>query len=377
MAQKNIIIICGEASGDLNASCLAREILRICPRVNIYAVGGKQLKEAGANILCDIKELSVLGFFGAVRMLPKFLALKKFLLGKIRDLKPEAVILVDFSGFNLRLARKINNSARAIYYISPQVWASRQGRIKTIRKYISKLIVLFEFEAHFYKRFGIEAQFCGHPLLDIAALLMKKEELFKLLMFSRQKKTIALLPGSRRQEVSKILPVMLASCKLIDSKESSQFVIAKSPNVSQDIYDKAIAGCGLDLKILEGKTCDCLNIADYALVASGTATLEAAIIGVPFAIIYKMGLPNYLLYRPLVRVPYIGIVNIVAGKKIVPEFIQFGAQPKKIAEEALLTLKDTNRANLIKSALAEFKPMLGEPGAARRAAQTIANFLSL
>ena len=371
MAQKNIIIICGEASGDLNASYLAREILKINAGINIFAVGGEFLRSAGAQILYDIKELSVMGFFDVLKKLPKFFALKKLLLDKIGEIKPDALIFVDFSGFNLRLAKEINNAIPTIYYVSPQVWASRRGRIKTIKEYISKIIVLFKFEEEFYKENGVQAEFSGHPLLDIVKPTMQKEELLNNLKFSESKTTVALLPGSRKQEVLKILPVILKAAGLISRKIEAQFVIAKSPNVDWDIYNRMIQGSGLDLKIVEGKTYDCLNICDFALVASGTATLETAIMQKPFVVIYKMGLLNYLLYRPQVKVPYIGIVNIVAGRKIVPEFIQFGARPKRIADETVNILKDTNRINLIKSELAAVKTLLGEPGASLRAAKII------
>ena len=375
MAQKNIIIICGEASGDLNASNLASEILKINPGINISAVGGELLKNSGTKILYDIKELSVMGLFDVLKKLPKFFALKKFCLDKIKEIKPDALIFVDFSGFNLRLAKEINNAVPAIYYVSPQVWASRRGRIKTIKEYISKIIVLFKFEEEFYKKCGIQAEFSGHPLLDIVKPTMQKKELLNNLKFSESKSTIALLPGSRKQEILKILPVMLKAAGLITKKIEAQFVIAKSPNVDWDIYNRIIKNFSLDLKIVEGKTYDCLNISDFALVASGTATLETAIMQKPFAIIYKMGLLNYLLYRPQVKLPYIGMVNIVAGKKIVPEFIQFRTRPKRIADEVVSTLKDTNRINLIKSELAEVKTLLGEPGASHRAAQIVVNFL--
>lgn len=371
MAQKNIVIICGEASGDLNASTLVKEILKINPNINISAVGGELLKNAGAKIFYDIKELSVMGLFDVLKKLPKFFALKKSCLDKIREIKPDALIFVDFSGFNLRLAKEINNTLPTIYYVSPQIWASRRGRIKTIKEYISKIIVLFKFEEKFYKKYGIQAEFSGHPLLDIVKPTMQKKELLDNLKFSESKTTLALLPGSRKQEILKILPVMLKTAGLITKRIEAQFVIAKSPNVDWDIYNGLIKNSNLDLKIVEGKTYDCLNISDFALVASGTATLETAIMQKPFAIIYKMGLLNYILYRPQVKLAFIGMVNIVAGKKIVPEFIQFGARPKRIADEVICILKDTNRINLIKSDLAAVKTLLGEPGASLRAAQII------
>ncbi|MBL7151327.1 MAG: lipid-A-disaccharide synthase [Candidatus Omnitrophica bacterium] len=376
--EKKILIVCGEPSGDVNAAALVRGIKQIYPDVIISGVGGEFLRKAGVNIYSDIKDLAVLGLFDALKKLPAFFALKDFLMQKIKEGKPDAVILVDFSGFNLRLAREINNSVPVIYYISPQVWASRRGRLKSIKKYISRMIVLFKFEEKFYKKYGVEVDCVGHPLLDIVKPSMGKKELLDSLKFKDSRTTIALLPGSRKSEVENILPLMLKSAKVIRRKllGSAQFLIAKSPQVKWDIYNRLIIKAGkLDLKIVEGKTYDCLNAADFALVASGTATLETLIMQKPFVIIYRLSLLNYLLYLPQVKIPYIGMVNILAGKKIVPEFIQFGATPQKIAKETLRILKDPARLEQMQKELARAKASLGEPGASLRAAHCVVSLL--
>jgi lipid-A-disaccharide synthase len=374
MAQK-ILIICGEASGELHAASLTAALKKINPQLKISGVGSESLRLAGADIIYDIKGLSVIGLFDVLRKLPKFFELKKFLLYTIQQEKFDAVIFVDFSGFNLRLAKELNNSVKAIYYVSPQVWASRQGRIKTIKRYIRKMVVIFKFEEEFYKKFGVDADFVGHPLLDIVKPSMQKQELLDNLKFSEDKTTIALLPGSRKQEIKNILPIMLKSARLINDKTAAQFVIAKAPSVEWEVYNRIIGKCSMEVKIVEGKTYDCLNIADFALVCSGTATLETAIMQKPFCVIYKMGFLNYLLYRPQVKLPYIGMVNIVAGKKIIPEFVQFNASPKKIAQETLQILRDKNRLQKIAADLNLVKSSLGSPGAASRAAQLITDLL--
>lgn len=395
MAQKQILIVCGEASGDLNAANLAKNILKINPDIKILAVGGKLLKEAGAEIIYDIKDISVIGLFDALKKLPKFFALKKLILQKIKQEKLNAVILVDFSGFNLRLAKQINKSILTIYYVSPQVWASRQGRIETIKKYIHRMIVLFKFEEEFYKKHGVDVDFAGHPLLDIVKPSLVKKEFLDKLKLSDSKTTIALLPGSRNTEIKNILPTMLKASLLIEKKLSNvQFVIAKSPQVSWDIYNRITEKTGSDLffnlglnkekikltpfslKIIEGETYDCLNASDIALVASGTATLETAILEKPFVIIYKMNMLNYFLYRPQIKIPFIGIVNIVAGKRIVPEFIQFKATPKNIAKQVLSLLNNPSQIWRMKNDLAEIKPLLGSPGASARAARIILELLN-
>ncbi len=377
MANKHILLVCGEASGDLNAANLVREILRINPEIKISAVGGELLRQAGAEVFYDIKDLSVIGFFDVLKKLPKFLQLKKIVLEKIESEKPDAIILVDFSGFNLRLAKEINNTRPVIYYISPQVWASRSGRIQTIKKYIRQIIVLFKFEEEFYKKHGITVSFAGHPLLDIVRPSMEKNEFFKALGLSASKITLALLPGSRKQEIENILPTMLKTARIISQdKPSLQIVIAKSTQVDWELYRKLTEKFKLNLKIIEGKTYDCLNIADFALVASGTATLETAVMQKAFVIIYRMNWLNYLLYRPMVRIPYIGMVNIVAQKKIIPEFIQSGARPKKIASAVLKIMQNPSRLEQIKNDLAKIKDSLGEKGASQRAALALLESLS-
>ena len=377
MAQvKHLFIICGEPSGDLNAANLAQAIKKINPETKISGVGGALLRQAGAETFCDIKDLAVMGLFDVLKKLPKFLKLEKLILEKIAQEKPDCLILVDFSGFNLRLAKEINKKIPVFYYISPQVWASRTGRIEIIKKYIHKMIVIFKFEQEFYGKHGIEADFVGHPLLDIVKPTMTKEEFQNRFQLPQAKTTIALLPGSRKQEIENILPVMLKTSALIQNKiKDVRFVIAKAPQVDQDIYERICRGFDIKLKIVEGKTYDCLNIADFCLVCSGTATLETAIMQKPFVVVYKMGWLNYLLYRPQVKVPYIGMVNIVAGKKIVPEFIQFHACPKEISQQVLEILRQNSAMERMKIELSQIKSSLGENGASSRAANIILNYL--
>ncbi len=377
MAQiDKLLIVCGEPSGDLLAGNLASEIKKIDPGIKISGVGGSCLKESGAQIICDIKELSVMGLFDVLKKLPRFFRLKKTILERIKTDKPEAIIFVDFSGFNLRLAKAINKSIPAIYYVSPQVWASREKRIESIRKYISRMIVLFKFEEEFYEKHGIKADYAGHPLLDLARPQTKKDELIKNLGIDSGAKIISLLPGSRKQEIRKILPLMLETAELINREiPDTRFIIAKSPNVDMRVYEEECGKSPLKPSFVEGKTCDCLNAADFSLVCSGTATLEAAIIQKPFVIVYKMNALNYLLYRPQVKIPYIGIVNIIAGRKIVPEYIQYAARPQIIAGYAAGLLRDPGKINDFRSDLSSLKRMLGEPGASARAARLILDFL--
>lgn len=376
MEAKNILIICGEPSGELHAANLAREIKKLDPALKICAVGGALLKQAGATIIYDIKGLCAFGFFDVIRKLPLFFALKKYLLSYIEKSRPALVILVDFGGFNLRLAKAINNRLPVAYYICPQIWASRQGRVRTIKRYVAKPLVIFPFEKDFYARFGVDAQFVGHPLLDIVKPSMAKGDFLRQNSLSKENLTIALLPGSRKTEVRNILPLMAEAASLINKKVGRlQLIIVKSKNVPAKEYTAALKNRPEDAVLIEDKTYDCLNAADFALVASGTATLETALMNKPFAVVYKMGLLNYLLYRPQVKVPFISMVNILAGKKIVEEFVQFNASPKKIADHAIGVITNPNTSQALKDGLLQTKRSLGEPGAASRAARILLNLL--
>ncbi|MCX5714409.1 MAG: lipid-A-disaccharide synthase [Candidatus Omnitrophica bacterium] len=377
MAQKQILIVCGEPSGELHAAGLSRAIRKINPDIKISAVGGNLLRQAGAEIFYDIRGLAVMGLFDVLKKLPQFFQLQELILKKIRAEKPACLILVDFSGFNLRLAKAVNKEIPVIYYVSPQVWASRPGRLKTIKKYISKMIVLFKFEQEFYRKHGIAADLVDHPLLDMVKPAKDKITLLKEFNLDRAKKTITLLPGSRKSEIENILPIMLETYGIIAEKNPDlQLVIAKAPGADLNIYNRITKNYQLDLKIVDGRTYDCLELADFALVCSGTATLETAIMQKPFCIVYKMGLLNYLLYRPQVKVPYIGMANIVAGRKIIPEFIQFQAIQKKIAAAALEILQNPDKLEEMRNALREVKSSLGEPGASHRAARIILGTVS-
>jgi lipid-A-disaccharide synthase len=373
---KNILIVCGEPSGDLLAANLVENIQKLSGGIKFCGVGGLKLAKTGADIFYNINELSVMGLFDVLKKLPKFLKLKTLILEQIKIRKPDCLILVDFSGFNLRLAKAVNGRLPVIYYVSPQIWASREGRVNRIKKFISKIIVLFKFEEEFYRRHQIQADYTGHPLIDLVDSSPASPQFLKDYGISPDKRTIALLPGSRKQEIKLILPLMLKTAQLINQEfPQTQFIIAKSPNLDLELYRDEYKKFNLDVKIVDGKTHHCLKLAQASLVCSGTATLEAAIIGKPFVIVYKTGLLNYLLYRPQIKIPYIGIVNIVAGKKIIPEFIQFEAQPKMIAGAIIKLLRDPLAAAKMSQDLKTVRESLGQPGSAARAARLILDFI--
>ncbi|MEW6075683.1 MAG: lipid-A-disaccharide synthase [Candidatus Omnitrophota bacterium] len=372
----HIMIVCGEVSGDLHASMLAEAIKEISPDAVISGIGGAFLRSTGARLYYDIKDLAVMGFFDVLKKLPRFVALKKLIMKKIDEEKPDALIFVDFSGFNLRVAKAVNRRIRCFYYVSPQVWASRPGRVKTIQKYIHTMIVLFKFEEEFYKARGVDATFVGHPFLDIVKPTMARVDFFHTFALPEGKHIITLLPGSRKQEIRNILPVMIHAARRLNKRiPNLQFVIVKSPQLDWELYGRVIESPGIDLHIVEGRPYDCIQYADFCLIASGTATLEAAILKKPFCVVYKTNLLNYLLYRPLITVPYISIVNILAKKRIVAEFIQFRASGRLIARHAARILKDPAHITALQTELGNISCLLGEKGAALRAARVIVESL--
>lgn len=376
---KTIMIIAGEASGDLHGSSLASSLKAIDPDLRLIGMGGGKMIKAGLKSYQNIEDLSVIGLGEVLSNLGKFTAVFRCLVGRLDSEKPDCVVLIDYPEFNLRFAKEAKKrNIPVIYYISPQIWAWRKGRVKIVKKFIEKMIVIFAFEKDFYEKEGIAAEFVGHPLLDVVRPRFSREEFLKLQGLTDNKKILAFLPGSRQIEVIRNLPVMLKAAGIIKSKLGGniQFVIAKPKEIDGEIYAEILKDCELKPKIIEDYPYDCVNAADLVLVASGTATLETAILEKPMLIIYKVSFLTWLVGKMLVKIPDIGLVNIVAGKRIVPEFIQFDATAEKIADEAIGLLSSPEKINAVKINLRAIKEKLGGPGASRRAAQSILSTLS-
>lgn len=368
------MIIAGEASGDLHGSGLVLALSELDPEVKLIGMGGQLMVKAGLSSFQDIKELSVIGLLEVLSNLGKFTAAFDLLVGKLESEKPDCVVLIDYPEFNLRFAKEAKKRGiPVVYYISPQIWAWRRGRIKTVKKYVDKMIVILGFEKEFYEKEGVAAEFVGHPLLDCAKTRFEKKEFFKREGLDAGKKTIVLLPGSRQVEVIRNLPVMLGASEIIKDRfrDGVQFIIAKPAEIGTEIYDRVLTRFKLRPKIIENYPYDCIGAADLALVASGTATLETAILEKPMIIIYRVSLLTWLFGRMLVKIPDIGLVNIVAGERIVPEFVQFDAVPKNIAGEAISFLSSPEKADRVISGLRAVKQKLGEGGAGKKAARLI------
>lgn len=372
------MIIAGESSGDFHSASLISALKSINPDLEICGIGGENMRAAGAEIFFDIAELSIIGFTCVLANLKKIKQLFNLVLKRIDQQVPDAVILVDYPGFNLKIAKEIKKkNIPVIYYISPQIWAWWRGRIKTIQRCVDKMIVVFKFEEVLYRDSGIDVSFVGHPLLDIAQAITSREEFLNKLGLPAQNRTVGLVPGSRKMEVERILPILLESAKIIKKKSpQTQFAVLKAAALEKEIFNSAIKKANLPAVVCENQTYNFLNACDFALVASGTATLETAIMHTPMIVVYKVSFLNWLIAKPLVKLPYIGLVNVVAGKRIVPEFIQFQAQPALIAECALEILGSEETLTKVKQELKKVHQSLGESGASLRAAETILSFLS-
>ncbi len=378
MKKKKIMIVAGEASGDLQAANLVYALKSIDPHIEIFGIGGKKMKDSGVEIIYDIVELAVVGFVEVLRHLWTFKRLLEKLLVLLETKKPNVVILVDYPGFNLRLARFVKEkNIPVIYYISPQVWAWGKDRISEIKRYVDKMIVIFGFEERLYKQVGVKVSFVGHPFLDIVRCEWKKEETLKHLHLKHASIKIALLPGSREKEVKRHLPVMLKACELIKTRSpDAEFILSRRKELDKSIYNKIIFRSKIKPHSLEDRPYEIMEISDLVIVSSGSATLETAVMMKPMVIIYKTSLITWLLARNMIKIPDIGLVNIVAGKRVVPELVQFQANVANIANSAIEILNNKKMQGDIKEGLRNVKEKLGEKGATERAAHIIHKFLT-
>ena len=369
-----LLLSCGEASGDLYAGALTRELLAIDPSLSIAGLGGPQFAAAGGRLIDDYRELSVTGLTEWIPKLPRLLAARRRLVAAARSERPDALILIDFSGFNFRLAPAIKRlGVPVIYYISPQIWASRPGRLATIRAIADRVLVIFPFEAAMYVAGEVPVEFVGHPLIDLAKPSATRGSFLSGLGLAPAAPTIAILPGSRRNEVSRILPDLAKAAGLIRRDvPDAQFLVARAPHLDDVLFGAVRANAaGARFTLVEGDTDTVLASADIALTASGTATVQAALHDTPMIVVYRMAPLSYQLARRVVRLDTIGMVNLIAGETIVPEFVQDAFTPEAVAREAISLLTDRDRAARMRAGLATVRSRLGGPGASRRAAQAI------
>jgi lipid-A-disaccharide synthase len=376
MAKQNILIVAGEASGELYASHLVRAIKEIDPKVRFFGLGGERMRSEGVELYCNIVEIAVMGYLEVAKSLLNFKKIFDGLLKKVDKSPCDLAILVDYPDFNLRLAKELKKRGiPVIYYISPQVWAWKKKRLKTIKEVVSRMIVIFPFEEEIYKKEGIPVSFPGNPLLDIVVPSLSKKELFNKFHIPGSRYTVALLPGSRTSEVKSHLPIMLDTAKILkDRARDIEFLVLRSPTVKEDVFKDIIRNYQLPLYLLSGATYEGIAASDFAIAASGTATLETAILGTPMVLMYRVAFLTWVLVRLLVKLPYVGIVNILFKKKIVPEFLQFDAKAERIAPVVIKALTEPEELAQMKASLLKVGSILGEKGASRRAAKIILDF---
>jgi len=377
MKSKKILLVAGEVSGDLHGSHLVEAIQRIEPEVRFFGVGGEGLERRGMKVLYPAHSLSVVGITEVFLKLGTILKALRGLKRSLEREKPDLVILIDFPEFNLRLAKLAHRREIPIlYYISPQIWAWRPKRVNLIARVVKKMIVLFPFEVPLYEAAGVDVEWVGHPLLDIVKPTLPKDVAFQQLGLDPKRRTVGLLPGSRVHEVERLLPPLLDSAHLLQREiPDLQFVIPLAPGLPRAILSSWMKSISIPVKVVEGFAYDAMNLSELLITASGTATLEGAILGKPMIIIYRVSLPSYWVGRALIRVDHIGLVNLVAEKEIAPELIQKDANPQRIADEALRILRDPILSRKMSESMAEVRQKLGEPGAAQRAAQIVVSLM--
>jgi lipid-A-disaccharide synthase len=369
-AAKTIMIVAGEASGDMHGAALVREMLKINPSLNFYGIGGTRLREAGVELLADASDMAVVGLTEVISKLGSFLKIMNRMKKTLETCRPALVILIDYPDFNLPLARAAHKKGvKIFYYISPQVWAWRKGRIRQIKRIVDRMAVILPFEVDVYGRGDFSIQYVGHPLLDVVKTDCSRREVRREFCLLENDNIIALLPGSRKSEVVKLLPEMLRASEIIAQKiPGARFVLPLAETLDKKIITDIISGFAVKVAVLSGRTYDVISCADLAIVASGTATLETALLGIPMIIIYKISPLSYFIGKIAISVKNIGLVNIIAGSTIVPELIQHEATGERIAGEALSILQDGTRRQKIIDDLALIREKLGSPGAALRAA---------
>ena len=367
-----VMVSCGEASGDLYAGALAQALTAQAPGTRVVGFGGERLAAAGAELAGDYHGIAVTGLTEVLRVLPRTYAMYRRLVELARTTRPDVFVAIDFPDFNFRLASAVHAlGIPVVYYVSPQLWAWRPGRIRALKAFADKVLPIFPFEVEIYERAGVPVEFVGHPLIDLIAVTMPRDEWLGRLGLDPAAPVVALLPGSRPNEVRALLPVLAdAIARIRTSRPDTQFVLARAPKLPASLFDPL--GPGADgVAIVEGRTDDVLNASDVVLTASGTATVQTAIHEKPMVILYKLSPLTYRLGRPFVKVNTFGMANLIAGRRIVTELIQDDCTPERVAGEALALLNDRARADQMRADLREVRAKLGAPGASARAAAAV------
>jgi lipid-A-disaccharide synthase len=368
---QRVMMIAGEVSGDVHGAGVVRELKRRQPSIEIYGIGGERMKHEGMALTYHVSELSFMGFMEVLKHLPLIRSVEQTLEQLLVLKRPDVVVLIDYPGFNLRFARKAKkHGVKVVYYISPQVWAWKKGRVKKMRGVVDTMLVVFPFEVEIYKKEGIDVHFVGHPLLEELNVEFTRAQFCKRFGIDPEKKIVALIPGSRRQEIQNLFSVMARCGAVLQKEDNCAIVVGVAPNLQEKLFTTYLPP-NVTLNFVENATHEAMKYAKLAIVTSGTATLETACFETPMIVVYRTSWLTYLIARALVRVKNIGLVNIVAGKTIVPELIQHNVTVQKIVALASVLLNDEARRTAMKKELSAVKGLLGSKGASANVADAI------
>ena len=367
-----ILIITGEASGDLHGAHLAKAIAAQDASAQLVGIGGPGMRAAGVTMIPGVPQLDLVGLVGlsAVRaIIQRVLAVRRVLKAEPWDL----VVFIDNPGLNMRLARMAKAAGRRVlYYIAPQIWAWRPGRMKWIQERVDHVVVILPFEPDLYTRAGVRCTFVGHPLLDSVAPDYDRNALRRQFKLEESAPVIGLFPGSRVAEVNMLLPVLLqTAAELVKRDPKTQFILAQASSIDDNLLHDLLRESPVPVLVVKDQASEAMAVSDLLLVASGTATLQAAVVGTPMILLYKTTLPTYWVARMWIRVKWIGLVNLVAGRTVVPELIQDEATVERLTKEACRLLNDRQAYDEMKNGLRQVRQSLGDPGASFRTAQVV------
>lgn len=368
-----IMISVGEASGDLHGASVANALKQLRPEIELVGMGGQAMRTAGVEIIYDIADLGVIGIVEVIKNLRRLFRLRDFLADYMRANRPDALVIIDYPGFNVRLAKVAKKlGIPVISYISPSAWAWGRGRAKEVAETVQRVAAIFPFEADVYREAGANVTFVGHPLLDIVKPNMERAAAFDYFGASPDFPRVLLMPGSRKQEILNLLPDMLAAAeKITQQVPGCQFFLPVASTISREMLRTLLDKYNVHVTLTNDQTYDLMNICDVAVAASGTATLETSLLKVPTVIIYRVAMLTYLIGKQLVKIPDIGLPNIVAGRRIVPELLQDDVNPEAIAAETVRLLIDGEARRQVLADLEEVHTKLGETGAVNRVAAVI------
>lgn len=367
-----LLVSCGEPSGDLYGAELVRHLRPRVGNLDVFGLGGDRLQSQGARLAAHVRDLAVVGLWEVVSHLPRLRRIFRQVLAEVDASRPDLAVLVDYPDFNLRLAKELRRrDIPVFYYVSPQVWAWRRGRVRAIRDTVSRMLVIFPFEEAMYREAGVPVTFVGHPLVDLVRPAEDRAPFLRSCGLDPDRPVVAILPGSRRTEVAHNLVALAGAVELLrQRKPDLQFLVALAPALDRAPVERAFAASGA--RIVAGATHAVLGASRLALVASGTATVEAALLAVPMVVVYRVSRLTYGLGRPLVSVPHFAMVNLVAGRAVVPELMQSDFTPERVAATAIGLLDDPDRYERTRRDLEEVRRRLGQPGASARAAALVA-----